>query len=99
MLVRIISSQSGNTCIFLQPQIVAEISSIYPKDTEAPPAGVDDMTKLAYLHEPGVLYNLSCRFSLNEIYVSRYSIHQTRSVVIPQDWKMHYTYTNVISDI
>ncbi|GMN64120.1 hypothetical protein TIFTF001_033197 [Ficus carica] len=26
------------------------------------------MTKLAYLHEPGVLYNLACRFSLNEIY-------------------------------
>ncbi|WCJ20549.1 myosin-like protein XIF [Euphorbia peplus] len=48
--------------------IVADISSIYPKDTEAPPAGVDDMTKLAYLHEPGVLYNLACRFSLNEIY-------------------------------
>ncbi|CAA0823245.1 Myosin-12 [Striga hermonthica] len=43
--------------------IVASISSIYPKDTEAPPAGVDDMTKLAYLHEPGVLYNLaSSRF-------------------------------------
>ncbi|KAG9133660.1 hypothetical protein Leryth_021836 [Lithospermum erythrorhizon] len=48
--------------------IVAAISSIYPKDTEAPPAGVDDMTKLAYLHEPGVLYNLACRYSLNEIY-------------------------------
>lgn len=30
------------------------------------------MTKLAYLHEPGVLYNLSCRYSLNEIYVSQY---------------------------
>lgn len=28
------------------------------------------MTKLAYLHEPGVLYNLSCRYGLNEIYVS-----------------------------
>ncbi|CAH2059870.1 unnamed protein product [Thlaspi arvense] len=48
--------------------IVASISSVYPKDTEAPPAGVDDMTKLAYLHEPGVLHNLACRFSLNEIY-------------------------------
>ncbi|KAF2319319.1 hypothetical protein GH714_014756 [Hevea brasiliensis] len=47
---------------------VADISSIYPKDTEAPPAGVDDMTKLAYLHEPGVLHNLACRFALNEIY-------------------------------
>jgi hypothetical protein len=57
-----------------QFQVVAEISSIYPKDTEAPPAGVDDMTKLAYLHEPGVLYNLLCRFSLNEIYVSHNQI-------------------------
>ncbi|PIN25170.1 Myosin class V heavy chain [Handroanthus impetiginosus] len=26
------------------------------------------MTKLAYLHEPGVLYNLASRFALNEIY-------------------------------
>ncbi|TXG55731.1 hypothetical protein EZV62_017044 [Acer yangbiense] len=48
--------------------IVADIAFIYPKDTEAPPAGVDDMTKLAYLHEPGVLHNLACRFALNEIY-------------------------------
>ncbi|XP_062173899.1 myosin-12 isoform X2 [Alnus glutinosa] len=48
--------------------IIADISCIYPKDTEAPPAGVDDMTKLAYLHEPGVLHNLACRFALNEIY-------------------------------
>lgn len=48
--------------------IIAAISSIYPKDTEAPPAGVDDMTKLAYLHEPGVLCNLASRFALNEIY-------------------------------
>ncbi|XP_047338163.1 myosin-12 isoform X2 [Impatiens glandulifera] len=48
--------------------IVAEISSIHPKDTEAPPAGVDDMTKLAYLNEPGVLCNLASRFALNEIY-------------------------------
>ncbi|KAJ4711729.1 Myosin, partial [Melia azedarach] len=48
--------------------IVADIAGIYPKDTEAPAAGVDDMTKLAYLHEPGVLHNLACRFALNEIY-------------------------------
>ncbi|XP_052193684.1 myosin-12 isoform X2 [Diospyros lotus] len=48
--------------------ITADISSVYPKDTEAPPAGVDDMTKLAYLHEPGVLCNLASRFALNEIY-------------------------------
>ncbi|KQK13225.1 myosin-12 isoform X2 [Brachypodium distachyon] len=48
--------------------VVASLASIHPKDTEAPPAGVDDMTKLAYLHEPGVLHNLACRYGLNEIY-------------------------------
>nr|CAB3498219.1 unnamed protein product [Digitaria exilis] len=48
--------------------VVASLGSIYPKDTEAPPSGVDDMTKLAYLHEPGVLHNLACRYGLNEIY-------------------------------
>ncbi|KAK9100805.1 hypothetical protein Scep_024235 [Stephania cephalantha] len=35
---------------------------------EAPAGGVDDMTKLSYLHEPGVLQNLSTRYELNEIY-------------------------------
>lgn len=28
------------------------------------------MTKLAYLHEPGVLQNLKCRYDGDEIYVS-----------------------------
>ncbi|GAB4838000.1 hypothetical protein Ancab_027527 [Ancistrocladus abbreviatus] len=48
--------------------VVTDISNAYPKDTEAPPGGVDDMTKLAYLHEPGVLHNLANRYELNEIY-------------------------------
>lgn len=48
--------------------VVANISKVFPKDTEAPPGGVDDMTKLSYLHEPGVLENLSTRYELNEIY-------------------------------
>ncbi|KAK4750895.1 hypothetical protein SAY87_004377 [Trapa incisa] len=43
-------------------------SNVYAKDTEAPPCGVDDMTKLAYLHEPGVLQNLRSRYEMNEIY-------------------------------
>ncbi|KAM7269182.1 hypothetical protein ACFE04_024679 [Oxalis oulophora] len=51
-------------------KITAKLSSIYPKDMEAPAAGVDDMTKLSYLHEPGVLQNLKTRYELNEIYVS-----------------------------
>ncbi|XP_044463733.1 myosin-17 isoform X3 [Mangifera indica] len=48
--------------------IVTDISKVFPKDTEAPPGGVDDMTKLSYLHEPGVLHNLATRYELNEIY-------------------------------
>ncbi|KAK9691721.1 hypothetical protein RND81_09G214500 [Saponaria officinalis] len=49
-------------------KVVAKLSKLYPKDMEAPPAGVDDMTKLSYLHEPGVLQNLRTRYELNEIY-------------------------------
>ncbi|KAF7121132.1 hypothetical protein RHSIM_Rhsim13G0032100 [Rhododendron simsii] len=48
--------------------VVALLSKIYPKDLDAPAGGVDDMTKLSYLHEPGVLQNLSVRYQLNEIY-------------------------------
>ncbi|KAL1219567.1 Myosin-15 [Cardamine amara subsp. amara] len=36
--------------------------------------GVDDMTKLAYLHEAGVLYNLQRRYALNDIYTYTGSI-------------------------
>ncbi|KAF5177222.1 Myosin [Thalictrum thalictroides] len=66
----VIEIRGGNATIITTngKKIVANLSSIYPKDTEAPPAGVDDMTKLAYLHEPGVLQNLASRFALNEIY-------------------------------
>ncbi|KAL8170460.1 hypothetical protein V2J09_022264 [Rumex salicifolius] len=49
-------------------KLVAKISKVFPKDTEAPPGGVDDMTRLSYLHEPGVLQNLKTRYELNEIY-------------------------------
>ena len=51
-------------------QVVASVSSIHAKDPDAQPGGVDDMTKLAYLHEPGVLYNLASRYELDGIYVS-----------------------------
>lgn len=47
---------------------VANVANLYPKDPEAPPCGVDDMTKLAYLHEPDVLQNLRSRYDMNEIY-------------------------------
>ncbi|KAJ1292593.1 hypothetical protein BS78_01G001600 [Paspalum vaginatum] len=49
-------------------KVTANVSSAYPKDTESPRGGVEDMTRLAYLHEPGVLQNLKSRYGLNEIY-------------------------------
>ncbi|KAL2923072.1 Myosin-6, partial [Bienertia sinuspersici] len=54
--------------------VVANASKVYPKDPEAPPSGVDDMTKLTYLHEPGVLDNLKRRYDINEIYTYTGSI-------------------------
>ncbi|XP_042491849.1 myosin-6-like [Macadamia integrifolia] len=56
-----VSCTSGKTVVVIR-------SNVYPKDAEAPPCGVDDMTKLAYLHEPGVLDNLRNRYDMNEIY-------------------------------
>ncbi|XP_042013386.1 myosin-11-like isoform X1 [Salvia splendens] len=55
-------------------KIVLKLANIYPKDEDAPPGGVDDMTRLSYLHEPGVLQNLASRFQLNEIYTYTGSI-------------------------
>ncbi|KAK7277524.1 hypothetical protein RJT34_22538 [Clitoria ternatea] len=49
-------------------KVVSNLSKLHPKDMDAPTVGVDDMTKLAYLHEPGVLHNLETRFKINEIY-------------------------------
>lgn len=51
-------------------QIETQIFKVYPKDAEAPLCGVDDMTKMAYLHEPGVLQNLRSGYDVNEFYVS-----------------------------
>ncbi|KAG6536947.1 hypothetical protein ZIOFF_002025 [Zingiber officinale] len=52
-------------------EVTAKISDVHPKGPEASPSGVDDMTKLAYLHEPGMLQNLRARYDINKIYVSK----------------------------
>nr|AAM44879.1 Putative myosin heavy chain [Oryza sativa Japonica Group] len=49
---------------------VVDGKKVLPRDTEADLGGVDDMTKLVYLHEPGVLCNLARRYGFNEIYNS-----------------------------
>ncbi|KAJ8559335.1 hypothetical protein K7X08_003393 [Anisodus acutangulus] len=54
--------------------VVATLSKTYPKDEDAPDGGVDDMTELSYLHEPGVLHNLATRYQLNKIYTYTGSI-------------------------
>ncbi|XP_020231511.1 myosin-9 isoform X2 [Cajanus cajan] len=51
-----------------EKKVVSLVSKLYPKDVDVPTDGVDDMTKLAYLHEPGVLHNLETRYMMNEIY-------------------------------
>ncbi|XP_057547407.1 myosin-6 [Amaranthus tricolor] len=56
-----VKCSAGNT-------VVVNASSVHPKDPEAPVSGVDDMTRLTYLHEPGVLDNLKRRYDINEIY-------------------------------
>lgn len=38
------------------------------------PRGVEDMTTLSYLHEPGVLWNLEARYALDDIYTYTGSI-------------------------
>lgn len=67
-LILILYSQRRNV-FFHCNQAVANASNVYPKDLEAPECGIDDMTRLAYLHEPGVLDNLRRRYEMNEIYV------------------------------
>ena len=61
-------SSSNDWCVW-SIQVVAHLSTIYPKYAEAPAAGLDEMTKLAYLHQPGVLQNVFAKFNINEIYV------------------------------
>ncbi|XP_078175119.1 myosin-6-like isoform X2 [Carex rostrata] len=56
-----INTSSGKT-------VTEKSSNIYAKDPEAPTCGVEDMTRLPYLHEPGVLQNLRSRYQTNQIY-------------------------------
>ncbi|KAK8541531.1 hypothetical protein V6N12_014162 [Hibiscus sabdariffa] len=51
-----------------EKKVTTKLSKLHPRDVEAPAGGVDDMTKLSYLHEPAVLYNLAIRYGMKEIY-------------------------------
>ena len=49
--------------------MVVKLSNLYLRDAEAPATGIDDMTRMSYLNEPGLLHNLATRYGINEIYV------------------------------
>ncbi|XP_051120812.1 myosin-9 isoform X3 [Andrographis paniculata] len=55
-------------------EVTTKLSKVYPYDVDAPEGGIDDMTKLSYLHEPGVLHNLAIRYMQNKIYTYTGSI-------------------------
>ncbi|CAD6205072.1 unnamed protein product [Miscanthus lutarioriparius] len=63
-------SSPSSVAVVLSTGVKAVVDGrkVLPRDTEADLGGVDDMTKLVYLHEPGVLCNLALRYTLNEIY-------------------------------
>ncbi|GJN20508.1 hypothetical protein PR202_gb07895 [Eleusine coracana subsp. coracana] len=71
--------------------VVADGRKVLPRDMEADLCGVDDMTKLIYLHEPGVLCNLARRYTLNEIYTytGRILIAVNPFAKLPHLYDMH----------
>ncbi|CAJ1972908.1 unnamed protein product [Sphenostylis stenocarpa] len=51
-------------------KVFASKEKLLPRDAdEEEHGGFEDMTRLAYLNEPGVLFNLRRRYALNDIYV------------------------------
>ncbi|KAJ9543544.1 hypothetical protein OSB04_023251 [Centaurea solstitialis] len=73
-------------------KVVKQLSKIYPKELDTPDGGVDDMTKLNYLHEPGVLHNLSIRYQRDKIYVrgSPTSVSFIYSTVVQSGEEKHW---------
>ncbi|KAE9446189.1 hypothetical protein C3L33_21913, partial [Rhododendron williamsianum] len=62
-----VATSSGNKVVTLPVKL-------FSRDEDVDHGGVDDMTKLTYLNEPGVLENLERRYTLNEIYTYTGSI-------------------------
>ncbi|KAH9616472.1 hypothetical protein KSS87_005406 [Heliosperma pusillum] len=55
-------------------KVLSSPQKLHLRDPDADLGGVDDMTKLTYLNEPGVLYNLERRYALDNIYTYTGSI-------------------------
>lgn len=69
--------------LLLLMQVSSNSFSIYAKVPNAQPGCVDDMTKLAYLHEPALLYILASRWELGKCAVKR-----LRWIEVNQDKKI-----------
>ncbi|XP_050884736.1 myosin-15 isoform X1 [Lathyrus oleraceus] len=64
-----VETDSANKVVVVAPE------KLFPRDAdEDEHGGVEDMTRLAYLNEPGVLYNIRRRYMLNDIYTYTGSI-------------------------
>ncbi|CAK8568477.1 unnamed protein product [Lathyrus sativus] len=64
-----VETDSANKVVVFAPE------KLFPRDAdEDEHGGVEDMTRLAYLNEPGVLYNIRRRYMLNDIYTYTGSI-------------------------
>ncbi|MCI09930.1 myosin-H heavy chain-like [Trifolium medium] len=51
--------------------VFVSAEKLCPRDADEDElGGFEDMTRLTYLNEPGVLYNIRRRYALNDIYVS-----------------------------
>ncbi|XP_068476968.1 myosin-15-like isoform X2 [Phaseolus vulgaris] len=68
----------GNKILLLTDsgkKLFASKEKLFPRDAdEEEHGGFEDMTRLAYLNEPGVLFNLRRRYELNDIYTYTGSI-------------------------
>eukprot|EP00850_Spirogloea_muscicola_P014538 SM000105S13883 [mRNA] locus=s105:253694:266157:- [translate_table: standard] len=62
------SGKDAVVCTLEGAMVTVPLAKCHPRDPETASGGVDDMTKLAYLNEPGVLHNLASRYNLDEIY-------------------------------
>nr|CAB3499725.1 unnamed protein product [Digitaria exilis] len=85
------SPSSVSVVLSTGAKAVVDGRKVLPRDTEADLGGVDDMTKLVYLHEPGVLCNLARRYTLNEIYTytGRILIAVNPFARLPHMYDMH----------
>ncbi|KAL6547117.1 hypothetical protein OROMI_022838 [Orobanche minor] len=64
----VLSENKFKFSLYQEKRVLTVPEKLQPCDGETDLGGVDDMTKLTYLNDPGVLDNLRRRYAFNEIY-------------------------------